>query len=113
MRWDIDGGSVFVETPDDEIGGWAPATPFRGGVIREATVRFEDALVSVRDAAISALRTFREAPAEPDSAGLIGPDSVEIEFGVKLGTAAGAVIARAALEGHLTVKLKWSGKPAE
>ncbi|MBF8191252.1 hypothetical protein ITP53_37240 [Nonomuraea sp. K274] len=105
VRWEVDGASVLVETSDEEIGGWAPATPFGKGVVREATMRFEDALVHVRDAAAVALRTFRDIP--------VGPDEVEIEFGVKLGSEAGAVIAKAALEGHLTVRLKWSGKPAE
>ncbi|MGW0810760.1 CU044_2847 family protein [Nonomuraea sp. NPDC002799] len=102
MRWDIDGGSVVIETQDDEIGGWAPASPFGLGVVHDAKVRFQDALVHVRDAASVALQTFRDIPA--------GPDEVEIEFGVKLGTEAGAVIAKTALEGHLTVKLKWSGQ---
>ena len=32
----------------------------------------------------------------------------EIEFGVKLNAAAGAVIAKTSAEGHLTVKLTWS-----
>jgi hypothetical protein len=39
------------------------------------------------------------------------PDSVEVEFGVKLAGQAGWVFAKAATEGHLTVKLHWEHKP--
>ncbi|WP_431933285.1 CU044_2847 family protein [Nonomuraea jabiensis] len=100
VRWSFDGGSVLVETaPQDVVrGGWASASA-AGDNIREAKVRFEDALGHVREAAITALKTFRDIP--------VGPDEVEIEFGVKLGSEAGAVIAKAKAEGHLTVKLRW------
>lgn len=37
------------------------------------------------------------------------PDEVEVEFGLKLDAAMGALITRAGLEAHLTVTLKWSG----
>jgi hypothetical protein len=35
------------------------------------------------------------------------PEKYEIEFGVKLTAAAGAVVAKTAIEGHFTVKLAW------
>lgn len=40
--------------------------------------------------------------------GSLRPDSVEIEFGVKLTAEAGALIAKSSVEGHLVVKLSWS-----
>ena len=37
----------------------------------------------------------------------LGPDEVELKFGVKLDAQAGAVIARTGLQGQFEVKLKW------
>lgn len=106
VRWEIDGGSVIVETDDEDVAGWTPAATVGDRVVYEAKQRFEDALEPVCAAAQAALRSFRAMPA--------GPDEVEVEFGIKLGTEAGAIIAKASIEGHLTVKLKWSNaKSAE
>jgi hypothetical protein len=90
---------------DEDVGSWAPASPFGERTIHDARVRFEDALAHVRKAAQVALRTFREN--SNDSA---KPDEVEIEFGVKFGTEAGAIIAKTSLEGQFTVRLKWLAK---
>ncbi|MEV4568532.1 CU044_2847 family protein [Nonomuraea sp. NPDC049419] len=100
VRWSIDGGSVLVETAYEDVnrGDWAPAG-VGADAIRDAKIRLEDALTHVRDAAVTTLKTFRDVP--------IGPDEVEVEFGVKLASEAGAVIAKAKAEGHLTVKLRW------
>ena len=38
----------------------------------------------------------------------LSPDRIELEFGVKLAGAAGAIIAKTAAEGHFTVKLSWA-----
>lgn len=54
---------------------------------------------SVRDAAASALRHFKDIP-QP-------PDEVTIEFGVELSAEVGAVIARTAATAHLQVTLAW------
>ncbi|MEV8631800.1 CU044_2847 family protein [Streptosporangium sp. NPDC051023] len=101
VRWEIDGGSVVVETDDKYITDWAPVSTAGDRVIYDAKQRFEDALKHVRGAAEAALKTFRE--------GVVEPDEVEVEFGVKLGTEAGAVIAKASVEGNLIVRIKWSG----
>ncbi|WP_267913041.1 CU044_2847 family protein [Streptomyces sp. N35] len=69
------------------------------GAVR-ATRTFESSLAGVRSAAEAALRTFQ--------GGSLKPDSVEIEFGVKLTAEAGALIAKSAVEGHLVVKLAWA-----
>ncbi|MFH9662345.1 CU044_2847 family protein [Streptomyces sp. NPDC017248] len=61
---------------------------------------FEGALDGVRAAAAAALRVFRD--------GSLRPDTVEIEFGVRLSAEAGAVIAKGSTEGHLVVKLSWA-----
>ncbi|MGY3060060.1 hypothetical protein ACVWZD_004305 [Streptomyces sp. TE3672] len=61
---------------------------------------FDSALTGIRSAAESALAVFRD--------GALKPDGVELEFGVKITAEVGAVIAKSAVEGHLTVKLSWS-----
>ncbi len=68
--------------------------------VERAGETFEQALAGVRAAAGAALAVFRD--------GSLKPDGVEIEFGVKLTTEAGALIARTAAEAHLTVRLSWA-----
>lgn len=89
-----DGGSVVVEV-EVEPGLERASAP--SGVLRKATTTFEHALSEVRAAAGAALAQFRD----------LGPDEVELKFGVKLDAQAGAVIARTGLQGQFEVKLKW------
>ena len=100
VRWQTEHGSIVVESDDDEPG---MAAVSRGGdLIGKATAKFEDSFEQVRDAAEAALAALR--------GGDRTPDAIELEFGVKLNAAAGAVIAKTAVEGHLKVKLTW-GEP--
>jgi hypothetical protein len=92
-----DGALVVVEAVDDGTGSRLVA---RDDGTVPATRTFEGALEGVRAAAQSALRVFRD--------GSLRPDSVEIEFGVKLTAEAGALIAKSTVEGHLVVKLSWA-----
>lgn len=96
-----DGALVVVESVDGRPGA---RNVSRGSGPAQAARTFEAALDGVRAAAESALRVFRE--------GSLRPDSVELEFGVKLSAEAGAVIAKGSAEGHLVVKLSWSPAPA-
>ena len=91
-----DGGSVVVEMDETEPGFELVS---RDGPVAAARRRFEEALSGVRGAAEAALRAFRD--------GALRPDEIEIEFGVRLNAETGAVIAKTAVEGHLTVKLTW------
>lgn len=100
MRWESDQGPVVVEVDSSDPGFRSVSRRGDGGEVHEVEGRFESALGHVRGAALSALRTFRE--------GALDPDAIELEFGVKLTAAAGAVIAKTATEGHLTVRLTWS-----
>ncbi|WP_404187942.1 CU044_2847 family protein [Streptomyces tauricus] len=98
-----DGAVVVVEGAEDESGSRLVA---RADGTVAATRTFEGSLEGVRAAAGAALRVFRD--------GSLKPDSVEIEFGVKLTAEAGALIAKSAVEGHLVVKLAWSPeRPAD
>ncbi|MFF4355590.1 CU044_2847 family protein [Streptomyces sp. NPDC001604] len=92
-----DGARVVVEGVESETGARLVS---RGGSPVLAARTFEGALDGVRAAAESALRVFRD--------GSLKPDTVELEFGVKLSAETGAVIAKGAAEGHLVVKLSWS-----
>jgi hypothetical protein len=98
VRFPTTGGAVIVEVDSDEPGFDRVA---RSGLIADATRRFETSLGEVRDSMAAALAIFR--------GGTMRPDGVEIEFGVRLNAEAGAVIAKTALEGHLVVKLSWTG----
>ena len=52
----------------------------------------------MRDAAQAAL----------DAMSKLSPETVEVEFGIKLAGEAGALIAKTSAEGHFAVKLSWS-----
>ena len=98
VRFELEGGgSVLVE-----MGGGEPGivrASRLSEVARTAQVSFEAALSGVRDAAASALRTFKDIP-QP-------PDEVAVEFGVELNAQAGALIAQAGAGSHLQVTLTW------
>nr|WP_245769495.1 CU044_2847 family protein [Streptomyces indicus] len=99
-----DGTVVPVDFAADDEEGQHLVSGSDGAV--RATRTFEESLSGVRAAAESALRVFRD--------GSLRPDSVEIEFGVKLTAQAGALIAKSAVEGHLVVKLAWApGGPGQ
>ncbi|WP_243719171.1 CU044_2847 family protein [Actinomadura sp. KC06] len=101
VRWQTENGTIVVETDDREPG--FSSVSRTGGMIHDAAGKFEDAFQHVRDAAETALAALR--------GGELNPDAVELEFGVKLNAAAGAVIAKTSVEGHLKVKMIW-GRPA-
>ncbi|MFJ8590415.1 CU044_2847 family protein [Streptomyces sp. NPDC093598] len=97
-----DGAVVAVEAVEERSGSRLVS---RGDGTVRAAQTFEGALDGVRAAAESALRVFRD--------GSLGPDGVEIEFGVKLAAETGAFIAKGTAEGHLVVKLTWSPSTPE
>jgi hypothetical protein len=108
MEFRTDSGAEVVVEVDRHTPGAKLVSRGAGGPnsLERAGRTFDDALTGIRAAAESALRVFRD--------GALKPDAVELEFGVKLTAEAGAVIAKSAVEGHLTVKLSWSpaGGPA-
>ena len=103
-RWETANGSVVVEVGSDEP-GFEGVSRRPGEVIHDVGRRFDDALDGVRAAAKSALEKFRDVD--------LSPDEVEIELGVSLNAAAGAVIAKASAEGHMIVRLRWSSAAAK
>jgi len=101
LRFETGSGHVVVEVAEDEPGIRLAS---RDGVVGEAPAHLENALESVRGAAESTLRVFRD--------GLLRPDGIEVEFGVRLNAEAGAVIAKSTVEGHFVVKLSWQRAPS-
>jgi hypothetical protein len=95
----VESGSV-ADSERPEIGPVSRT----GDLVRSATTTFDDALTHVRKAAAIALAKFKDME--------VGPDTVEVEFGVKLNAEAGAVIARTGGEGHIKVKLTWGAPHA-
>lgn len=98
MEFGTADGAVLVEADGDQPGA-RPVSRGGNSLVR-AGQTLDEALAGIRSAAESALAAFR--------GGSLRPDGVELEFGVKLTAEAGAVIAKTAVEGHLTVKLSWS-----
>ena len=94
-----DGGVVGVEVEESgsAVRGWRAEQE-----TARATETIEAAIGRVRPAADAVIATFRD--------GLHAPTDIEIEFGITLTAAAGAVIARTEGEVHFRVTLSWSAQ---
>jgi hypothetical protein len=97
-RFDLDGADFVLVEVDADGPDISPVSR-TADVIKAATASFGTALGHVRTAASVALARFREMDTQPDE--------IALEFGVKLTTEAGAVIAKTAAEGNLKVRLTW------
>src|SRR2546430_14448577 len=99
MRWRVhmkhlvefpleEGSSIVVEVDEPELAGTVRAA--RGDTLAKAKETLEDALNKVLPATKSVVEKLRGIDNKPDE--------VEVSFGVKLTTTAGAVIASACAE---------------
>lgn len=93
-----DGGSILIEVIAEETGGMAPASPL-SELPQKAQQTFEDALDRVRVTARAILTKVRSLPESPSE--------VEVEFGIKMDAAAGAIISTLGLEANFKIVLKW------
>jgi Trypsin-co-occurring domain 1 len=93
-----DGGSIVIEVDEPESEGTIRAA--RGDTIVKAKETLEEALNKVLPVTKSVVEKLRG----------IGnrPDEIEISFGVKLSTTAGAVIACATAEANFDVTMRWT-----
>jgi hypothetical protein len=93
-----DGSTVVIEIDEPETGGTIRAG--RGDTLTKAKETLEEALEKVLPVTKSVVEKLRR----------IGnrPDEIEVAFGVKLTTTAGAVIASASAEANFDVTLRWS-----
>ncbi|MFF3753095.1 CU044_2847 family protein [Streptomyces sp. NPDC002018] len=93
-----DGTSVPLEIDEGEDGGISRAA--RGGAeVQTVAETLQEALDRVRPALNVMVEKVREL-AHP-------PDTVAVDFGVKLTAEAGVVVAKAATEANFTVHLEW------
>jgi hypothetical protein len=60
------------------------------------------------DSAMASIREIADRVSSTTSQIVNRPDEVSVEFGLKLDAAGGALIARAEVEAHFVVTLKWS-----
>ncbi len=98
-----DEGTVVVEVDEPVAAGGVERASRQGEVAETAQQTLEAALRRIRPAARAVIATLAE----------LSPDEVEVEFGIKLGTKTGAIIASADAEATYKVTLKWSGdRPA-
>lgn len=96
-----EGGSILVEVDVPEGGGGYERVGL-GVSIGQASVTFDEALARVKPAAQKIIAQLRDLT-DP-------PEEIAVEFGIKLGAKAGAIIASADAEANYTVTLKWGRK---
>jgi hypothetical protein len=94
-----DGSAVVVEAE-----ALRPARVTRGGrqdggVIEKADRSFEAAVERVGPASAALVERLRSLANEPEE--------IEVEFGVKLNAAAGAIIARTSGEANFRIRVRW------
>jgi hypothetical protein len=96
-----DGGSLIVEASPDLDEGLVRASAAQR-IAEVASESFESALgrVALAAAAVRDKMTALE----------VQPDEVTVEFGIKLGSAAGVVVANASTEANVKVLLRWTSR---
>jgi hypothetical protein len=98
-----EGGSIVVEIDEPETGGTVRAG--REDKIERARETFEESLNKVLPVTETVVEKVR---------GMAGrPDEIEVTFGVKLSTIAGAVIASASAAANFSVTVRWTGTKDE
>jgi hypothetical protein len=95
-----DGGSIVVEVDEPESEGIVRAA--RENTIVKAKETLEEALNKILPVTRSVVEKLSSLADRPEE--------IEIRFGVKLSTAAGAVIASASAEANFDVTVRWSAK---
>lgn len=94
-----EGGTILVEV-NDPLAEEGIVKAARGDeAVVHASQTFEQALDTLKPAAGAVVKKFRLLPD--------APDSVQVEFGIKLSAQAGALIASTALEANFKVALTW------
>ena len=91
----LDDDTFILAEVDEEEPGYSRASTKDG--VHTAAERLQNALSTIKPAAQAVAAQLRE----------LGPDELEIEFGIRLNGKAGAVIASSEAEGHFQVKLVW------
>ena len=95
VQFETGHGPVLVEVANDNVGTERMARNHIGVLL--ADKHLDEALQAARPAIRAVLDTLRE----------LAPEEHVVEFGIKLDANAGVVVAKAAAEGHFTVKITW------
>jgi hypothetical protein len=101
---EVDGVKILVET--DGARGTEPTSAARRAqdAATDAFTRAEDAIVAVAGSAVKLIRRMGDGGR---------PDQLEVKFGIKFSAEGGVVLARAATEASLEVKLIYGAPSAD
>ena len=93
------GGAILIEV--EEIESERGRTPVykKLGVPEEAATEFGQALDNIRPVADTIVQKFKGLSSKPDS--------IEVEFGIKMNAKAGVIITAAEVEANFKVTLSW------
>ncbi len=94
---EVDGASTPSRRTGDPNTGGRVTRKGVGQVVEEAGQRFEEAIDAVRPAAEMIINRLKG----------LAPGEISVEFGIKLGAEAGAVITKAITEANFKIGLKW------
>jgi hypothetical protein len=95
-----DGNTVMVEVQEwEREEGTVRVTRGPGNIAERAKVTFEDAMIKIKPAAESIISILHDLSHSPDE--------IEVEFGLKLNSEAGAIIASVGAEANFKVTLTW------
>jgi hypothetical protein len=96
-------GEVLVETNDIQPGQGQVSRS--GEITVQAGQAIQEAFAGIRPVAEAVMASLGKLS--------LKPDEVEAEFGVKLTAETGVILAKAAAEGHVVIKLIWRPQLAE
>jgi hypothetical protein len=99
VQFETKKGPIFVEVDDSEVTRGEVLAANDSGVAARAKKTFEDALQTVKPGIEEALDLLTSL--------IKKPNETEIEFGIKIDAAAGAVFAKAGAEATFNIKLTW------
>ncbi|HZR44467.1 MAG TPA: CU044_2847 family protein [Ktedonobacteraceae bacterium] len=97
------GGSIVIEVDEPEVGGTVRAA--RGEKLDQAKETVEEALNKILPVTKNVVEKIRDVAHKPEE--------IEITFGVKLTTTAGAVIASASAEANFEIRMLWTDKKSD
>ncbi|MGP4115059.1 CU044_2847 family protein [Streptomyces sp. 4N509B] len=95
---DGDAAVAVFEVDDDLVGSELEMAASGRGTVARARASLTDALAEVRPTLSKVVQTVRE----------LGPDQVEIEFGLKVGGDTSVIIAKGTAEVNFAVRLTWN-----
>ncbi|MFI2410375.1 CU044_2847 family protein [Streptomyces sp. NPDC018947] len=98
-----DGTAVLVEVEGQQGSGIDRVGRGPGsGIVRDSAHTLQEALAHIRPAVEAVADSVRGLTSRPDS--------VSVEFGIKLSAEAGVVVAKAASEANFAVRLEWDAR---